>query len=121
MKKNTKDDKFVIGTNRVTGELVYMTEKEFRDKHTHILGSTGVGKTYFMDYLIREFISRGRGVCLIDPLGGLYKRILKFVVDRKLDKKVILIDPNDSDWSVGLNMLEYDDSHTEFTSSSIDA
>lgn len=109
MKRNTKSDRVVIGTNRLTGKLVYVNEDEFREKHTHVLGIPGVGKSSFLEYLMRTFISRGRGLCLIDPDGDLYRNMLRFVVDQRLEDRVILIDPNDQEWTVGLNMLEYDE------------
>ena len=106
--KNISDIRIPIGTNQLTGKLVYLDADDFLDKHAHILGVTGMGKTYFLDYLIRTFISRGWGVCLIDPMGGLYKRMLKFAVKRRPAGRTILIDPNDEEWSVGLNLLEHD-------------
>jgi uncharacterized membrane protein len=106
--ENTPDDRIPIGVNQATGTLVYVHADEFKDKHAHLLGVTGMGKTYFLDYLIRTFIKRGWGVCLIDPMGGLYTRMLKFAVHQRLENRTILIDPNDEEWSVGLNLLEHD-------------
>ncbi len=102
------DDRIPIGTNQATGKLVYLEAKDFLGKHAHLLGVTGMGKTFFLDYLIRTFINRGWGVCLIDPMGGLYERMLNYAVRRRLESRTILIDPNDEDWSVGLNLLEHD-------------
>lgn len=67
-----------------------------------------MGKTYFLDYIIRTLIKLDFGVCLIDPMGGLYRRMLKFAEDFELADRTILIDPNDKEWAVGLNMLEFD-------------
>lgn len=113
--KNTKSDRIVIGTNRLTGKLVYVNEDEFQEKHTHVLGVPGVGKSYFLEYLMRTFINRKRGLCLIDPDGDLYRNMLRFVVDHRLEDRVILIDPNDREWAVGLNMLEYDEATSSVT------
>ena len=109
--KNSKR-RIVIGTNRLTGKLVYVNEDEFLEKHTHVLGIPGRGKSSFLEYLMRTFIKRGYGMCLIDPDYDLYKAMLKFAVDRRLEDRTILIDPNDDEWAVGLNLFEFDDEKT---------
>jgi len=79
-----------------------------RDRHMHLLGVTGTGKSKLLEWMIRRDIDAGLGLCLIDPHGTLYKEILKFCVLRRLENRTILFDPNDLGVSVGLNLLEYD-------------
>lgn len=99
--------KMLIGINALNGKPVFISEDD-RKYHMHIIGTTGAGKSKLMEYMIRCDIAQGRGVCLIDPHGDLYKNILKYLVRKRLSKKVILIDPNDEEWAVGINFLEYD-------------
>jgi hypothetical protein len=72
---------------------VYLTEEE-RENHTHILGTTGEGKSKFLEYLIREDIDKGKGVCLLDPTdrGETAYSILRYCALKGHDK-VCLIDP----------------------------
>lgn len=96
----------LLGENALNGKDVFLKQKG-KQVHTHIIGSSGAGKSKFLEHLMREDIKAGRGFCLVDPHGDLYQNILKYIVRRRMEKKVILIDPNDEEWSVGLNYLEY--------------
>jgi len=101
---------FILGTNVLSGEPVFLSEKD-RQSHIHIIGTTGAGKSKLMEHMIRSDINQGKGLCLVDPHGDLYQEVLKYVVRKRLDeRKVILIDPNDEQWAVGINFLEYDPS-----------
>ncbi len=73
---------------------VLISEEE-REDHVHILGTTGVGKSRFIEHLIREDIRRGNGVCLLDPTdrAETVYNILKFCI-KEGHKKICLIDPH---------------------------
>ncbi|MCD9186995.1 MAG: type IV secretory system conjugative DNA transfer family protein [Pyrinomonadaceae bacterium] len=77
----------------IDGEL-FISEEE-RIDHCHILGTTGEGKSKFIEYLIREDIRRGNGVCLLDPTDRAETayNILKFCIEQG-HEKVCLIDPH---------------------------
>lgn len=72
-----------------------------RVRHTHIVGSSGAGKTEAAKILIFEDIRRGRGCFIIDPKGDreLYEEIRGYcaVVGRSEDLKLISATyPNES-------------------------
>ncbi|MCJ8270877.1 MAG: ATP-binding protein, partial [Psychrosphaera sp.] len=48
----------------------------FRKKHTHILGSTGSGKSSTIEFFIDQNIQKGQGFLLIEPHGELGQRVL---------------------------------------------
>ncbi|HEY0429708.1 MAG TPA: DUF87 domain-containing protein [Pyrinomonadaceae bacterium] len=75
------------------GELLISEEE--RIDHCHILGTTGEGKSKFIEYLIREDIRRDNGVCLLDPTdrAEIAYNILKFCIQEG-HEKVCLIDPH---------------------------
>jgi len=102
-----KDYRIVIGINALNGRPVFLTGKD-RQSHMHIIGTTGAGKSKLMEYLMRCDADLGNGACLIDRHGSSYQSTLKYLVRMRRNKKVILIDPNDEEWAVGLNYLEYD-------------
>lgn len=72
-------------------------------RHLHVLGPSGTGKSTVMLNLICQDINAGRGVVVIEPLGGLIDAVLaRIPADRRKD--VVVIDPS-SDRPVGLNPL----------------
>lgn len=81
---------------------------EARKEHCHIIGGTGTGKSKLMEYMIRQDIRNGKGVCLIDPHGNLFESILKWAEAYGYGHRLVVIDPTEKNWSVGLNFLEYD-------------
>jgi len=62
----------------------------------HVIGSTGEGKSKFLEMLARQNIQAGYGCCFIDPTdrGETYYKILRYAI-RKKYPKVCLIDPHD--------------------------
>ena len=69
--------------------------QEDRISHIHILGTTGEGKSKFLEYLIREDIKAGHGVCLLDPTdnGETAYNVLRWCASQGFEK-VCLIDPH---------------------------
>jgi hypothetical protein len=80
-----------------------------RDKHLYCCGSTGVGKSKFLESLLRQDIANWRksrcGVLLLDPHGSLYDSLIRWMAYHKLDRPVIPIDLRQDDWIVSYNML----------------
>lgn len=73
---------------------MWIREEELED-HMHILGTTGEGKSKFIEYLIRENIKRGQGVCFLDPTdrADTAYNILRWCCKQGF-KKVCLVDPH---------------------------
>jgi len=76
-----------------------------RDKHLYVLGQTGTGKTTLLYSMAMSDIREGRGVCVLDPHDDLHEKLIARIPDYRRDD-VILLDPNDFDYTVGLNLLE---------------
>lgn len=74
-------------------------------RHLHLLGPTGTGKTTAMLNLALQDIAAGRGVAVVDPKGDLVAGILARIPRRRIDD-VVLISPEASDLTIGLNPLE---------------
>ncbi len=77
-----------------------------RMRHMAIIGMTGTGKSSFMESMILQDIDNGFGLCLVDPHGELVEGVLGKIPGEREDD-VILIDPLDTDYPVGLNLLEW--------------
>ena len=71
--------------------------------HMHVIGSSGTGKSKFLEWLIRQDVKSGRGFCLIDWHGTLYRDVVDYlsVVDPR--KPVILLNPSAPRLIVGFN------------------
>src|SRR3989454_104170 len=78
-----------------------------RRRHVYVVGQTGTGKTTVLKSMILDDMRAGAGLCVIDPHGDLFKELLGKVPKNRV-KDVVLIDPTDRDFPVGLNMLEYE-------------
>lgn len=76
-----------------------------RRRHLYIIGQTGTGKSYLLRNLIRQDINSGAGVGVIDPHGDLIEAILGLIPQSRFND-VILFDPADTEWPIGLNLLE---------------
>lgn len=74
----------------------------------HILGATGAGKSKLMEGMIIDLLRAGIGVCLVDPNQKIYKDVRARIARHGENywDKVILIDPTDPDYCVGINPLE---------------
>jgi hypothetical protein len=70
-------DAILLGSNLATGRPLAIVPEMLRT-HMHVVGATGVGKSFFLEGIIKSLILQGHGICLIDPHGDLYHRILDF-------------------------------------------
>jgi hypothetical protein len=73
-------------------------------QHLHVIGPTGVGKSTLLLNLVTQDIAAGRGVALIDPKGDLVDEVLCRIPAARIGD-VVVLDPTDADYPVGLNPL----------------
>lgn len=79
--------------------------QEDRRRHLYILGKSGMGKSTLLENLILQDIYSGQGVCFLDPLGDSSETIMEHIPGFR-QKDVIYFNPGDSDFPLGLNILE---------------
>jgi Type IV secretion-system coupling protein DNA-binding domain len=105
-----KKEGVVIGDNEHNGTTVpvCLTDAQ-RLRHTHIIGSSGTGKSSLLFNLIRQDIENGEGVGVLDPHGDLIDQILGIIPDGRIDD-VVLVDPSDIEFPIGFNILS---AHTD--------
>lgn len=111
---------FVLGLNAHNGSDQNLTVSiDDRLKHTHIIGATGTGKSTLISSMIAQDIEKGLGLILIDPHGDLVEDIIAHIPENRL-ADVVLIDPSDSDYPIGLNILQaHSDNEKEILSSDL--
>jgi len=102
-----------LGESLFRGEArpIFIKEED-RLKHLYLIGQTGTGKSNLLNILARSDIKNGKGVAIIDPHGSLIESVLGAIPEERYED-VILFDPADIEWPIGLNMLEYSFSHPE--------
>jgi hypothetical protein len=93
------------------GEPLILT-KEQRSRHLYVTGSTGSGKSKFLEYLIRQDILNWRksgecGLLLLDPHGAIYDGLMSWLARTSYiyERPVVPIDLRRDDWVVAYNLL----------------
>src|SRR6266404_2231158 len=110
---------FIIKDGQVTKQRFGLTQGR-RSEHIAILGKTGSGKSYFLRHLASQDVSSDHGFVYFDLHGDATPFLLRLLAAREgreridLSEKVIIIDPADTLYSVGLNVLEATDNRNAF-------
>jgi Helicase HerA, central domain len=92
-----------------------------RMEHMHCIGTTGGGKSKFLEHCIRQDIANGSGVLVVDPHGehpgSLYRSLLVWLDQKGYATKrtIHLIDPNAPTHTVGFNPLARPDTETDIS------
>jgi len=101
-----------LGKNLQTKLPIFITPEQLKT-HMHIVGATDVGKSYFMEGVMKQLILGGHGLCLIDPHGDLYERMLNFCAymnleepDLQLAQRVIPFDIGETRSLLGFNPVQ---------------
>lgn len=106
IKRSNANLDVVIGVNKHGGDLqeIGMTLGQ-RQKHTYIIGKTGTGKTTMLKSSIYQDILKGKGLAVLDPHGDMFRELLA-IVPKHRQKDVVIFDPSDDEYPVGLNILD---------------
>ena len=70
-----------------------------------MIGSTGTGKTTFLQSIAIQDMQAGHGLCVLDPHGDMIDFLLTRVPEHR-EQDVILFNPADDERPYGLNLLE---------------
>ena len=84
---------------------------EQRFEHTHVVGGSGHGKTQLLQHLIVTDLRRDKppALIIVDSQGEMLEKIQKlnlFAAGRALADRLIIIDPEDTQYSPALNMFD---------------
>lgn len=101
-----------------TEESRFGQTEDDRQHHTHIVGSTGTGKSKFLELLIRHDAQNPKcGLCLLDPHGSLYDDVVQYLaVERpELTERVVLFNPvAETENVIGFNPVVTDGDHLDY-------
>ena len=117
--REPKPDELALGIasfrNEDEGKIIHQQKgiaQESRGRHFYVVGTTGSGKTKFLETLLYQDIKNGLGFGIIDPHGDLTEDVkgylywLKRDAPEELRESVVLIDPTDKKNTVAFNPLE---------------
>jgi hypothetical protein len=106
LRKRTTQLDVVVGENRFSDEVqaIGMTLEQ-RQKHTYIIGKTGMGKTTLLKSIIYQDMVNGKGLMVLDPHGDLFRELLSVVPEGRRED-VVVFDPSDRAYPIGLNILD---------------
>jgi hypothetical protein len=104
--QSEEKERLLVGENCYLGmsEQVFLTERD-RRQHVYIVGQTGTGKTTLLKTMIVADMVAGKGLAVIDPHGDLFDELLTHIPPTRIND-VVILDPTDMEFPVGLNMLE---------------
>ena len=89
----------------------------------HVIGASGTGKSKFLEHIIRQDIKAGNGLCLLDPHGTLYDKLVNWLAINDFDDflTIHLFEPTADGWSFGFNPLNYGTAERKEIDYAIDA
>jgi hypothetical protein len=101
-----------VADERITARRVSLPQAK-RSEHLAILGKTGQGKSYFLRHLAAQDVRASRGFVFFDLHGDATPFLLRLIAQEEnrrrsdLSAKLIVIEPGDPEFSIGLNVLEH--------------
>lgn len=102
----------VIGTSTYPGsERPIAISEADRRLHALVVGPTGTGKTSLLTGLVTQDMQAGRGLVVIEPKDLVDEALKRVPPERVQD--VIILDPADDDFPVGLNLLDTSETPAE--------
>jgi len=101
----------LLGKDLANSLPVFLTSN-LLSTHLHCIGSTGVGKSFMIEAILKSLILQGHGVVLIDPHGDLYHRLLSFCTwlslqkpELQLHRRVVPFDVAETENVIGFNPI----------------
>ena len=84
--------------------FIFGIKREDRRRHIYVIGKSGVGKSKFLELLIRQDVAFGKGLCVIDPHGELIDDIMPFIPESRING-VCIIGPSAREFAASFNPL----------------
>lgn len=116
-----RPDRSAIALGRTQAGAPVLLPERPRLEHAHVIGTTGGGKSKFLEHCIRQDIANGCGACVIDPHGehpdSLYRSLISWLGSKGYTetRTIHLLDPNAATHTVGFNPLARPDPDTDLS------
>jgi len=109
---NLPQEGAILGISLFEGqEKEVRIKSEDRRRHIYVVGQTGTGKTTLLKSAFIQDVIQGKGAAFIDPHGDAALDILGLIPASRKDD-VIYFNPGDSQYAMGMNILEWDNRYT---------
>jgi hypothetical protein len=69
----------------------------------HVIGSSGSGKSKFLEWMMRGDLQNQQGFCLLDPHGTLYNDVAAYAAHHVLGREIVLLNLSKPDAVIGFN------------------
>lgn len=114
----------ILGYAVLHGQLRFdqplLLPHERRPEHVAVLGKTGTGKSSLLRFLCEQDVRAGRGFIFFDLHGDATPALVRLIAQEEsrrgedLSKRLIVFDPADRQFSVGINILEAEDEQQRY-------
>ncbi len=102
-----------IGVNKYRGvDTPIFITKDDKRRHIYTIGQTGTGKSTLLTNMMLQDAKAGLGFCFIDPNGDEAEKLLGRIPPERAED-VIYFSPGDTEFPLGLNIMEYDHDRPE--------
>jgi hypothetical protein len=90
---------------RLAGDLLreLVGERDGDATHMHVVGSSGNGKSKFVEYLFREAVLRSAGIVVIDWSGSLYRDLAGYLAALRPYRDIFILNPSDVEYVTPYN------------------
>jgi hypothetical protein len=93
-----------LGYN-VIGRPVRLAPED-RKTHMHVIGSSGSGKSKFLEWMMRGDLRNRQGFALLDPHGTLYDDVLQYCGHHVINHDIVLLDLSRPGSIIGFNPFQ---------------
>jgi len=94
-----------VNIHRNVEKHIYMMRDD-RRRHKYIIGKTGSGKSYALQSMALQDITKGEGIAFLDPHGDSAEWLLERIPPHRIED-VIYWNPGDFERPIGFNILEH--------------
>ena len=125
--RRSRPGDLIVGRTKGIFASHYRIDGSVRNRHTHIIGRTGVGKSRLIESFLYQDIRNGLGGCCIDPHSSLIDGVLGYLItggelaDQRMRERIIYIQPTRRDYVIPFNVLATPDEPYMVASAVIEA
>lgn len=106
-------ERIEVGTHPRSGRRITIPV-EVLDRHAHVIGMTGSGKSYFLYRLFQQLVEKtDSAFVFLDPKGTAYHFLRQWCYEESLDERLVCIDPGEERMICGVNPLHPEEGNLE--------